>query len=108
MTQSCFHDGRAVASASARFPRASKAPRDRLTRLEVEAEICPQVLLRTLGLIAQHSLVPLTIDFEQRDAGLWFEIEVEGLRDNQAATLLSRVETLVMVRSARLSRRQPS
>lgn len=85
-----------------------KAPRAMIRRLKVVTEICPQVFLRTLDLMAQRGIVPLSINYEQRRTRLYFEIEVEGVSEAIAATLAAKVAEFVRVRSARwvLPRRQ--
>ena len=79
----------------------SKIPRVRLVRLDVIADICPQVLLRTLGLIAQRDIVPFAISFERTAQRLRFAIEIEALGSAQADILVAKVRELVRVRSAR-------
>lgn len=81
-----------------------KIPRAALARLDVVADICPQVFLRTLGMIAQRDIVPVAMHFEQTSRSLRFAIEVEGLGDQQAAILVAKIAELVRVRSARWAR----
>lgn len=83
---------------------AANVPRDRLIRLKVCANICPQVLLRVLGLISQHAYVPFTIAAKRRPRTQIFIIEMEGPSDQRAAILLAKVKSIIMVRSASLSR----
>lgn len=80
-----------------------KVDRDRIARLEVEAGHCPQVLLRVLGLIAQRSIVPFTIVASRSDDDLALSVEIEALPPHQAEALVARVESIVMVRSARFA-----
>lgn len=47
--------------------------------LQVAADICPQVLLRVLGLFAQRNIIPSAISFSQEPQFLQFEITVDGL-----------------------------
>lgn len=88
-------------SAAGRAAALSKARRADLARLQVVADICPQVFLRTLGLIAQHDIVPLSIAFERRARHLRFAFEIENLSERAAAILAAKVVQLVRVRSAR-------
>jgi hypothetical protein len=81
-------------------PASPKAPRAALARLKVVAGICPQVFLRTLGLIAQRDIVPLSMAFERRATRLHFEFELEGLSDQASEMLAAKVAELVRVRSA--------
>jgi hypothetical protein len=78
-----------------------KVDRDRIARLEVEADHCPQVLLRVLGLIAQRSIIPFTIVASRSDEELALSVEIEALPSHQAEALVDKVESIVMVRSAR-------
>lgn len=81
--------------------RRTKAPQDSLARLRVEAQLCPQVMMRVLGLIAQQAIVPATIQFERRARTVRFEIGVNGLSDQSEQTLLEKVRMIVSVRDAR-------
>jgi hypothetical protein len=91
----------AARRAPAVLPVTPKAPRATLARLRVVADICPQVFLRTLGLIAQRDIVPLSMAFERRATRLHFEFELEGLSDQASEMLAAKVAELVRVRSAR-------
>ncbi len=93
---------RAISSAPTLYRPVRKTPNDRLCRLQVEAEICPNVLLRVLDLVSRHALVPLTITSERRDDHLWLEVAVDGLPERAAQILLGNVEAMVKVRDARL------
>lgn len=88
-------------SAAGRAAMVLKAPRSDLARLEVVADICPQVFLRTLGLVAQRDVVPLSILFECSARRLRFEIEIGGLSERDAEILAAKVRALIRVRSAR-------
>ncbi|MBC9034037.1 hypothetical protein IAG41_16740 [Sphingomonas sp. JC676] len=79
----------------------TKQPRNTLARLRVEAQLCPQVMMRVLGLIAQQAIVPATIQFERRTRSVRFEIAVDGLSDHSAEILLEKVRMIVTVRNAR-------
>lgn len=97
------HDcARAVPAAPTAYRPTAKTPNDRLCRLQVEADICPSVLLRVLDLVSRHALVPLTITSERRQDHLWLEVAVDGLPERAAEILLGNVEAMVKVRDARL------
>jgi hypothetical protein len=83
---------------------ACKAPRDRILRLHVEAELCPQVMLRVLDLLSRQALLPLAIAAERGDDHIRMEIDLEGdlLSEPRDALLIDKVEAIVMVRGARL------
>lgn len=85
-------------------PHSLKVPRERLTRLDVDAGICPQVLLRVLGLISQQGLIPLTVSTERKRRYQRFMIELDDLSEHGAAVLVKKIESIVMVRSANLVR----
>jgi hypothetical protein len=76
----------------------------RLNHFQVTAELCPQVLLRILGLVSQHALIPRNVVCERREDGLHVEIEVDGLPDERAEILLAKMAAIVMVREAVLTR----
>lgn len=97
--QDCAH---AMPAAPMSYRPAFKTPNDRLCRLQVEADICPSVLLRVLDLLARHALVPLTITSERHDDHLWLEVAVDDLPERAAGILLGNVEAMVKVREARL------
>lgn len=91
----------AMGPAPVRVATPPKSPRRDLARLQVVAEICPQVFLRTLGLIAHRGIMPLSMTFERSPRRMRFEIEVEGLPEPDAASLAAKVVGLVHVRSVR-------
>jgi acetolactate synthase regulatory subunit len=82
-----------------------KVPRERLIRLDVEADLCPQVLLRVLGLVAQQWLIPLTITARSASDSIAIEVELDGaaLSAERAEVLLYKIEAIVSVREARLT-----
>lgn len=79
----------------------TKAPRNALARLRVEAQLCPQIMMRVLGLIAQQAIVPAAIQFERRARSVRFEIDLDGLSEQSAQILLEKVRMIVTVRDAR-------
>jgi acetolactate synthase regulatory subunit len=78
------------------------APMDCVNHFHVTADLCPQALLRILGLVSQLSLIPLSLSCARSEDGLEVEIAVDGLSDQRAAVLLAKIETIVTVREARL------
>lgn len=82
-------------------PGASAADDARVTRFDVTADLCPQVLLRILGLVAQHSLVPLGVSVRRRMDRLDASIRVTGLSPHAADVLLAKIAAIVAVREAR-------
>lgn len=80
-----------------------KVPRARLARLEVESELCPQVLLRVLGLLARHWVLPLSIEAVRGGDALRMTVEIETLPEPERATLVARIEAIVAVRTARIT-----
>jgi hypothetical protein len=85
---------------------ASKAARARLIRLGVEADPCPQVMMRVLGLLAQQSLIPLTIAASSTPESIRVEIELDGgiLSEARAERLVHKLAAIVTVRDARVMR----
>jgi len=93
-----------VASASASAsPSPAKVPRERIVTLHAETDHCPHVLLRILGLVAQHGTVPLSIAAERNDEGQRLAVEIDTLPDHTMSVLLGKVETIVTVRRAEIA-----
>lgn len=89
-----------AASARLNQPAETKVPRERIVTLSVAADLCPQALLRVLGLIAQHGILPLSIAAERREAAQHFAVDVDNLPDQALAVLLAKIEAIVAVQSA--------
>jgi hypothetical protein len=83
------------------LPAGAHAPG--LYRFHVTADLCPQAMLRILGLVAQNGLVPRRIVSERLEDRLYAEILVTGLTPDRAEVLLAKIATIVTVRDARLS-----
>jgi hypothetical protein len=80
-------------------PESAPAPDPNcLNRFEVIADLCPQVLLRILGLIAQNSLIPVNLVCERRGDHLHARIALDGLPPARAEILLAKIATIVTVR----------
>lgn len=92
---------RAVAPSNPSVP--AKVCRERLARLEVQADHCPQVLLRVLGLFAQRSIIPLSMAASRGADEIALTVEIEAPPAEQAEALVARIESIVMVRSARFA-----
>lgn len=93
----------------AAFPMPSlgvtKRRRNQLAILRVSAYICPQVVLRVLGLVAQHGAIPYSIGFARRPRSLRVEIVIDSLDQSAAEILLHKIRAVPMVRTARLRSR---
>ncbi|MEZ0242487.1 MAG: hypothetical protein ACAH11_03880 [Sphingomonas sp.] len=79
------------------------APAPGLHRFKVTADLCPQAMLRILGLVAQNGLVPRRVVCERLEDRLYAEISVTGLTPDRAEILLAKIATIVTVRDVRLS-----
>lgn len=97
-----MHDFAARAAAPSPAQSTLKVRREDIVRLTVETEICPQVLLRVLGLLAQRCIVPLTMEAQRSADGMRLEVDMELPADGDSETLTAKIEAIVMVRSARL------
>ncbi len=90
----------------ARAVLTSKTPRKQLMRLVVEAETSGQALMRILNLIELHAARPLTISASFGDTCLRLAIDLDPLPAGKASAMLAKIETLVEVEKARLTRRR--
>lgn len=77
----------------------TKVPRERIVTLSVAADPCPQLLIRVLGLIARHGIVPLSIAAEMRETVHYVAVDIDGV-SAQMKALLAKIEAMVTVRSA--------
>ncbi|KQM17231.1 hypothetical protein ASE73_09630 [Sphingomonas sp. Leaf24] len=75
----------------------------RRVRLSVTADLCPQITLRILGLLAQRSIIPVTIAVTRRPRSLAMVVVFVPADAQQSAVLLAKIEALVGVRRARLA-----
>ncbi|OJU20174.1 MULTISPECIES: hypothetical protein [unclassified Sphingomonas] len=89
-----------AASARRNQSAETKVPRERIVTLSVAADLCPQALLRVLGLIAQHNILPLSIAAERLEGVQHFAVDVDNLPDHALAVLLAKIEAIVAVQSA--------
>lgn len=77
---------------------------DCLYRFQVTTDLCPQALLRVLGLVAQNSLIPRSVACERRGDWLYAKLAIDGLSPARAEILRAKIEAIVTVREAFLSR----
>jgi len=91
-----------VPHAQTRAPRAPKTARPKLVRLHVSGDICPNLLPRLLGLVAQFDEIPYGIALTRHRASLKLSIDLGRLEDPRAETLLNKVAGIPTVRGARL------
>lgn len=83
------------------LPDGASAPDD-LHCFQITADLCPQALLRILGLVAQLTLIPRSVVCERVDDRLHARIAVDGLSPERAGILLAKISTIVTVRDALL------
>jgi hypothetical protein len=76
----------------------TKVPRERIVRLVVETEICPLVLLRVLGLLAQRGTMPLNIAARRSDDHMSLAIEIEAPSEVGCRSLVAKIAAIAMVR----------
>jgi hypothetical protein len=101
MTNSAVRGASRATSVFDHAHRSAKRRNDQLVRLLVSTDICPQVLLRVLGLVAQHGAIPWSTSFERRRRSLFIEIEFDAASPERAEMLLHKVRAIPTVRSAR-------
>lgn len=75
---------------------------NRLHCFQIVADPCPQALLRILGLIAQNSLIPLSVVCERHAEQLHAKIALPGLPPERAEILLAKIAAIVTVRDAHM------
>lgn len=76
----------------------TKTPSAQLTRLDIEAEDCPQVLLRVLGLVARDSTIPVTIEASRQPDGIVIALELDGLTAQASELVAHRIAGFPTVR----------
>ena len=69
----------------------------------VSAELCPQILCRLLGLIAQQSRLVERVEAHKEPNGLKVRLIVAGMDEHQAEIVAEKMRSLVSVRSVWLS-----
>lgn len=70
----------------------------------ITTDLCPQVLLRILGLMTPHVELPRTICCVRHHDRIHAEIAVDGITPDGADLLLAKISVIVAVRDAQLSR----
>ncbi len=85
-----------------RAQRAPKTVRPTLVRLHVSGDVCPNLLPRLLGLVAQFDQIPYGIALTRFPAGLKLSIDLGRLEEARAEILLNKVSGIPTVRGARL------
>jgi len=91
-----------VSHGQTRAQRAPKTARPNLVRLHVSGDICPNLLPRLLGLVAQFDEIPYGIALTRHRVSLKLSIDLGRLEDQRAETLLNKVAGIPTVRGARL------
>jgi len=71
--------------------RAAKTPRAALIRLHVTGDLCPNLLPRLLGLVAQFDLIPCDIALTKRVRSLRLALDLERADPRRAEILLHKV-----------------
>ena len=79
-----------------------------LLRLAITADLCPQPTPRILGLIAQRSIIPVSIIQVQRPRSLALEIILAPPDRQQGEILCAKIAELVGVRQVRRLRPPPA
>lgn len=69
----------------------------------VTADLCPQALLRILGLAAQNSLIPRSVTCERHDDRLEISLSVDSLSPERAEILLHKLSAIVTVREVHVT-----
>lgn len=89
---------RAPLARAAAFELRSKTPHEKITILRAETDLCPQALLRILGLVAQHGAIPWEIIAERGNAVQRIAIKIDTMPPQALSVLLAKIETVVTVR----------
>lgn len=84
-------------------PTPTKTPCAELTRLDIEADDCPQVLLRVLGLVARDSTIPVTIEASRLADGIAIALELDGLTAQASELVAHRIAGFPAVRKISLA-----
>jgi hypothetical protein len=82
--------------------RAPKTARPNLVRLHVSGDICPNLLPRLLGLVAQFDEIPYSIALPLHWASLKLSIDLGRPEDSRAETQLNKVAGIPTARGVRL------
>jgi acetolactate synthase regulatory subunit len=82
--------------------QAGKTPRELLVTFEIEADHCPQVLLRMLGLMSREGTVPATIAVTRSTDMIKIAVELDGASPDRSEHLKWRIEAMPAVRKVSL------
>ena len=93
----------ALCASAAPCPSPVKAPREALWRLDVECRSCTEALPRLFGLLAQHGLIPATIDYQKGKDGFVITMTIAPADGRIAALLAGRIEQIVTVTRVAIS-----
>lgn len=80
--------------------RETKVPRERIATLSVTTDPCPQALIRVLGLIAQHGVLPLSIEAVRGETAQHLAVDMDHLPEAALTVLVAKIEAIVAVQSA--------
>ena len=80
-----------------------KTPRDELFTIQIEADHCPQVLLRVLGLMTRDGTIPVTVAVRRTEEAILIAVELDGATAERCARLKDRIEEVPTVRKASVS-----
>lgn len=84
----------------------TKTPRTDLVLLEVDADDCPQVLLRVLGQISRDGSIPVTIKASRTEDGVAIAVELDRTCSIESERIAIRVRQIPTVREVRLGGRR--
>ena len=92
----------AATAAGSRQCEFEKVPRERTAILAVETELCPQTLMRVLGIVAARGVIPFTIAARRDDRFQAIEIEIDMPDEHRGLVLLQNLRRIITVRRASL------
>jgi hypothetical protein len=69
----------------------------------ITTELCPQVLCRLLGLLAQQGRIVERVEARQRPKSLHVRLSVAGIEAHHAEIVAAKMRSVVRVRTVRLS-----
>jgi len=101
-----MHNSQVPAAARLRSPVSPtpiKTPCDQLVTFEIEADHCPQVLLRVLGLMTRDGTIPVTVAVRRTEDAILIAVGLDGATANRCDHLRQRIEEVPTVRTAILS-----
>jgi acetolactate synthase regulatory subunit len=88
--------------------RPIKTPRAELILLAIEADDCPQILLRVLGLVARDGSIPATIEASRTDKGISIAIALDRVSPHVSERIALQVAQMPTVREVQLGGRRIS